>query len=99
MVATTVTTTVATTVTMMVATMVATAELSEQERRAFQLDPCLPAHPDPDRIDGALLRERALHWCLGLHLARLEMRAWLERCQRLVADRFHGFERLTVRLL
>ena len=49
--------------------------------------------------------------CLGLQLARLEVRAvlnaWLQRferlevdedaSQRLVADRFRGFERLIVR--
>jgi cytochrome P450 len=52
-----------------------------------------------------------LHQCLGLQLARLEvravLRAWLQRYERievdeassrrLVADRFRGFERLIVR--
>jgi cytochrome P450 len=52
-----------------------------------------------------------LHQCLGLHLARLELRAvlraWVERFERLdvdearskrlVGDRFRGFERLMIR--
>jgi cytochrome P450 len=52
-----------------------------------------------------------VHQCLGLHLARLELRAvlraWVERFERLevdearskrlVGDRFRGFERLMIR--
>jgi cytochrome P450 len=54
-----------------------------------------------------------LHQCLGLHLARLELRAvlqvWLERfsrldvnesgSMRLLGDRFRGFQHLLVRFI
>lgn len=63
-------------------------------------------HPNPH-----LSFAPGLHQCLGLQLARLELRAvlraWLQRyarievdeaaSRRLVADRFRGFERLMVR--
>lgn len=65
-------------------------------------------HPNPH-----LSFAPGIHQCLGLHLARLEMRAFLraliQRCHRLevddscstrlVADRFRGFAHLTVRML
>jgi cytochrome P450 len=66
----------------------------------------LDRHPNPH-----LSFAPGLHQCLGLHLARLEMRAvlraWMERfdrldvdeerSKRLVGDRFRGFERLMIR--
>jgi hypothetical protein len=72
---------------------------------------------DPDRFlldrqpNPHLSFAPGLHQCLGLHLARLEMRAvlraWVERFEhldvdeassaRLLGDRFRGFERLMIR--
>ena len=65
-------------------------------------------HPNPH-----LSFAPGIHQCLGLHLARLELRtvlrALMQRCRRLevddsrsnrlVADRFRGFEQLTVRMV
>ena len=42
--------------------------LSEQERLAFQLDPCLPGHPDPYPIYAALRQECPVQWCEGPQL-------------------------------
>lgn len=39
--------------------------LSDHERRAFQLDPCLPGHPDPYPIYAALRQECPVQWCEG----------------------------------
>jgi|LauGreDrversion4_2_1035121.scaffolds.fasta_scaffold71432_2 cytochrome P450 len=39
--------------------------LSPEDRRAFQLDPCLPGHPDPYPIYAALREECAVQWCEG----------------------------------
>lgn len=82
---------------------------------AANRDPRVFADPDRFVVDRRpnphLSFAPGLHQCLGLHLARLEvravLRAWLERyehievdeagSQRLVADRFRGFERLMVR--
>ncbi|WP_411871072.1 cytochrome P450 [Vulcanococcus limneticus] len=82
---------------------------------AANRDPRVFDEPDRFRVDRRpnphLSFAPGLHQCLGLQLARLEvravLRAWLERyerievdeaaSQRLVADRFRGFERLMVR--
>lgn len=82
---------------------------------AANRDPRVFADPDHFVVDRRpnphLSFAPGLHQCLGLQLARLEvravLRAWLERTerievdeagsQRLVADRFRGFERLMVR--
>lgn len=82
---------------------------------AANRDPQVFADPDRFVVDRRpnphLSFAPGLHQCLGLQLARLEvkavLRAWLERyerievdeagSQRLVADRFRGFERLMVR--
>lgn len=39
--------------------------ISQAERAAFQLDPCLPAHPDPYPIYAALRQESPVQWCEG----------------------------------
>lgn len=84
---------------------------------AANRDPRVFDAPDaflPDRNPNPHLSfAPGLHQCLGLHLARLELRAvlrvWLERftaievdaaaSSRLLGDRFRGFERLMVRFL
>lgn len=82
---------------------------------AANRDPRVFDAPDDFRPDHSpnphLSFAPGLHQCLGLHLARLELRAvlrvWLERftaievdeaaSRRLLGDRFRGFERLMVR--
>ncbi len=45
--------------------MVMTTQLTGKDRQAFQRDPCLPGHPDPYWIYGALLRDSPVQWCEG----------------------------------
>ncbi len=40
-------------------------QLSSEDRRAFEADPCLPGHPDPYPIYAALRQECPLQWCDG----------------------------------
>lgn len=40
-------------------------QLSSEDRRVFQADPCLPGHPDPYPIYATLRQECPVQWCEG----------------------------------